>query len=178
MIAAFAAAGNFPGRSPWGRLRAAAPILGAGVCAIGLIVFLLPEIGVPLPLDPARQIRAWPEFASRLEHARLATGTTWIGTTSYGVAAELLDQPAIHAPVLQVRERDRWNGLAASRADLAQPGLIIDLTRRLRPADLVGCFSDVRDLGVIRRAAMGERGLTYRVVRVAGPRRDVLDLGC
>jgi len=177
MIAAFAAA-DIPGEGLWGRLRIATPIFGVGVCAIGLMVFLLPEIGVPLPLDPARQVRAWPEFASRLEQARLATRTSWIGTTSYGLAAELLDQRGIHAPVLQVRERDRWNGLAASGADLARPGLIIDLTRRLRPADLAGCFFEVRDLGIIRRTAMGEAGLTYRLVRVAGPRRDVRGLGC
>jgi 4-amino-4-deoxy-L-arabinose transferase-like glycosyltransferase len=177
MIAAFAAA-DIPVQSPWGRLRAATPLFGAGICVIAVMVFLLPELGVPLPLDPARQVRDWPDFSARVEKARAAAGTRWIGTTSYGLAAELLDHREIHAPVLQVRERDRWNGLAASGANLARPGLVIDLTRRLRPADLAGCFAEVRDLGVIRRAAPGEAGLTYRAVRVAGPRRDILKLGC
>jgi hypothetical protein len=177
MIAAFMAAG-VPAQSLWGRLRAATPIFAAGMCAVALTVFLLPEIGVPLPVDPARQVRDWPDFARRIEQARVAAGADWIGTTSYGLAAELRDQREVHAPILQVRERDRWDDLPASGANLARPGLIIDLTRRLRAADLTRCFSRVEDLGVIRRAAPGETGLTYRAVRALGPRRDILTAGC
>jgi len=177
VIAAFAA-NDIPSRGLWGRLRFATPLFAAGVCAIAVIVFILPETGAPLPLDPARQVRDWADFSRRLEDARTAAGAGWIGTTSYGLAAELLDEPQIHAPILQIRERDRWNGLPASGASLARPGIIVDLTRRLRPADLAGCFSKVEDLGVIRRAAPGEKGLIYRVLRVVGPRRDIVSEGC
>jgi len=177
MIAAFVAAEG-ASQSPWGRLRAATPWFSVFVCVIALIAFILPEIGVPLPLDPARQVRDWPAFSRRVDQARMASGSAWIGTTSYGLAAELLDRRDIRTPVLQVRERGRWNDLAASGANLARPGVIIDLTRRLRAADLMGCFTEVRDLGVIRRAAPGEAGLSYRILRVAGPRRDILNAGC
>jgi 4-amino-4-deoxy-L-arabinose transferase-like glycosyltransferase len=177
MIAAFAAA-DIPIQSPLGRLRRVTPLFGAGVCVIGLLVFVLPDFGVPLPLDPARQVRDWPGFSRRLERARVDAGAAWIGTTSYGLASELLAQPNIHAPILQVRERERWTALPASGADLARPGLIIDLTRRLRPGDLAHCFNGIEDLGVIRRAAAGEAGLSYRVLRVQGPRRDVIKVGC
>jgi len=177
MIAAFIAA-QVSSQSAWGRLRTATPWFSAVVCVIALVAFILPEIGVPLPLDPARQVRDWPGFSRRVDQARMAAGAGWIGTTSYGLAAELLDQREIRAPVLQLRERDRWNGLAASGANLARPGLIIDLTRRLSSDDLTSCFIEVQDLGVIRRAAPGEAGLTYRVVRVAGPRRDIRNAGC
>jgi hypothetical protein len=176
-IAAFAAA-DVPNRSLWGRLRAATPLFAVVVCGLSATAFILPELGVPLALDPARQVRDWPGFATRIEDLRMTTGAAWIGTTSYGLAAELMDQPDIRAPILQVRERDRWRGLAPSSANFSQPGLIIDLTRRLRPADLARCFIDVRDLGVIRRAAPGEAGLSYRAVQVAGPRRDILKSGC
>jgi 4-amino-4-deoxy-L-arabinose transferase-like glycosyltransferase len=177
MIAAIAAA-DIPSWSLRGRLRAATPVLALVVCVMAVMTFILPEVGVPLPLDPGRQVRDWPDFSTRLEQARRAAGAAWIGTTSYGLAAELLDQTDIRAPVLQVRERDRWIGLADSGADMARPGLVVDLTRRLRPTDLKACFLKVRDLGVIRRAAPGEAGLTYRMVGVVGPRRDVRAAGC
>jgi 4-amino-4-deoxy-L-arabinose transferase-like glycosyltransferase len=177
MLAACAAS-DVPSHSLWGRLRTAAPAFAIGVCVIAAVACVLPEIGVPLPVDPARQVRDWPDFSKHVEQTRRDAGAAWIGTTSYGLAAEFLDQKAIHAPVLQVRERERWSGLAVSAADLARPGLIVDLTRRLRPGDLAACFEGVQDLGVMRRAAPGEAGLAYRVLRVARPRRDIRKVGC
>jgi hypothetical protein len=175
-IAAFAGEGRLNGA--WNRLRRITPALGLGLCALAAAVLALPEIGVPLPIDPAKQIRDWPGFSVDVEQLRAAHGANWIGVTSYGLAAELLDQPAIHAPVLQITERARWRGLKPSQADLARRGVIIDLKRRIDLKLLSRCFRDVQVVGDIRRAARGEPGLDYRAIQVEGPLRDVVRDGC
>ena len=177
MIAAIAASHEMA-RSGWSKLRSATPFVGLGACSLALLLLLLPEIGVPLSLDPAKPVRGWPAFAMAVDEARARAGAAWVGTTSYGVAAQLLDQPQIPAPVLQINERDRWSGLAPSRADLTQPGLIIDLTRRIQLSALHRCFGQVTALGVIGRGAQSEIATPYAAVRVANPLRNVISSGC
>ncbi len=176
VCAAFAA--EWPGR-PWNVLRGAVAPLGLGFCALGAAMVVLPMAGVPLRFDPALPLRGWPGFTRALEATRRRTGAAWIGTTSYGLAAQLADQPAIGAPVLQISERARWAGLKQGAwADLGRLGLLTDLTRRIDLATLNRCFAVVRPLGVLDRGLAGETHKSYAVILVAEPRRDVLSSGC
>jgi hypothetical protein len=176
LCAAFAA--ERPGR-PWARLRGAVAPCGLGACAVGAVLIVLPMAGIPLKADPALPLRGWPRFAETLEAVRRRAGAAWVGTTSYGLAAQLADQPAIGAPILQISERDRWAGLnMGARADLARPGLVTDLTRRIDRATLDRCFAVVRPLGQLDRGLPGEKTKPYAVILVARPRRDVAVSGC
>jgi hypothetical protein len=81
--------------------------------------------------------------------------------------------------VIQISERERWRDVATGvPPSLGQPGLVVDLTRRLDRARLRTCFADVRFLGEIPRGAAGEKPKLYGVYRVSGPRRDVIREGC
>lgn len=177
MIAALAAGLEKP-KSGWATLRKATPIVGLGAAGAALVLLLAPVQGLGLSFDLAKPLRGWPQFATRIEDARAQVGAGWIGTTSYGLAAQLLDQTQIHAPVLQISERDRWNGLAPSGADLAQPGLIVDLARRIQPDALRRCFEKVTVLGLITRGPPSGVSATYEAVRVAMPRKDIIKSGC
>jgi hypothetical protein len=81
--------------------------------------------------------------------------------------------------VTQIAERDRWRGPTTGHPPRQeQPGLVVDLTRRLDPALLRACFADVRFIGDISRGAAGEEPKFYGMYRVAGPRRDIVRDGC
>ncbi|HEX4741182.1 MAG TPA: glycosyltransferase family 39 protein [Caulobacteraceae bacterium] len=162
----------------WRGLRVFAPVFGLGLCAAAAVYLALPEFGIPLRFDPAWPVRAWPSFVDRIEVARRSVGAGWIGTTSYGLTAQLLDQHGIATPVMQISERDRWEALPVPIADTAAPGLIVDLSRRVSLPLLRQCFATVTPLGVVARAAPGEKGRPYAFVEVSGPRRDVVRDGC
>jgi 4-amino-4-deoxy-L-arabinose transferase-like glycosyltransferase len=165
-------------RRGWRALRTFAPVFGLGACAAALVYLALPRLGVPLNFDPAWPVRGWGPFVDRIETARRSVGARWIGTTSYGLTAQLLDQGRIGAPVMQISERERWEGLRVPLADTAAPGLVADLSRRVSPTLLRRCFSTVIPLGDIVRAAPGEKGRPYALVLVSGPRRDIARDGC
>jgi 4-amino-4-deoxy-L-arabinose transferase-like glycosyltransferase len=176
-IVAAAAAETAPG-GVWRRLSAAAAPAGLAICAAALAYLALPQLGAPLRLDPAAPLRDWGPFSARLAALRQETGAGWIGATSYGLTAQLLDQPAVKAPVWQISERDRWRGLETPTPDFGRPGLIVDLARRMDMGRLARCFRSVRPLGVIRRAASGERGATYAAALVSGVPARVAAGGC
>jgi len=166
------------GAPSWARLRTAAPVFGLGVCA-ALLVWLALAPGVGGVIDPARPVRGWPAFARSLEALRAQRGAAWIGTESYGLAAELDDEPGLRAPILQISERARYQDLAtATPPDLSRPGLIVDLPRRMDLAALRQCFTRLQPLGTLTRGAPREPGTPYAVILVAGPRRDILRAGC
>ena len=177
-IAICAAAGAERVSARWrGLVWAVAPI-GAAVGA-ALLALLLTPGGVFGRYDLALPVRGWAPFAARIDQLRRASGAVWVGTASYGLASELADERGLAAPVVQLAERDRWQGLSKSRPPTATaPGLAIDLTRRLNASDLDRCFAVVSPLGLIARGEPGEGGKTYAVFRVAQPRFDVLQLGC
>jgi 4-amino-4-deoxy-L-arabinose transferase-like glycosyltransferase len=179
-LALFAAlaSGDGPRSAPWDRLRRLVPGVAVVACLLAFGLFLLPDIGVPLALDPGKPLRDWRGFSLRLNQVTARQDARWIGTTSYGLAAVLLDQETIETPVLQVTERDRWRDLRPSGADLSKPGLIVDLQRRMNWTVLGACFRRVEPIGTLSRAAPGERGLIYMVVRVEGPREDLVRTGC
>ena len=159
---------------PW--LRKATPALGLGLSAL-----LLAYLAAPLPglgrSDPALYVRAWPAFAGEVERLRQAQGAAWVGTESYGVAAQLAAQRRIGAPVVQIVDRERYFDWQRG-ADLTGPGLVLDLQRRITPEQLQRCFAEVRPLGEVTRGAVASRWTRYAAYRVAGPRRDLLTAGC
>jgi 4-amino-4-deoxy-L-arabinose transferase-like glycosyltransferase len=176
-ITAAFAAGSAQGA--WRRLRRAVPAFAAVVCAVAIGYLSLPLLGVPLRFDPALPLRGWPAFSRRLESLRRATGAAWVGTTSYGLAAQLLDEPAITVPVLQISERERWHGLVhGASADASRPGLLVDLTRRIDLAALRRCFGEVGPVTLVARGPPGEKGKAYSFIVVGAPRFDVVRDGC
>jgi 4-amino-4-deoxy-L-arabinose transferase-like glycosyltransferase len=167
------------GRSAiWSRWRIAAPIFGMAVCSAALLCLIIPARMFPPRLDPDLPLRGWPAFSSRLDEARRANGAAWVGTMSYGLAAELLDRPGPGAPVAQVTERDRYLGLNLPVPDLTRPGLMVDLPRRMNIVLLRRCFGRVEPLGRLARGAPGETGKAYGLVLVAQPTAPVLKTGC
>jgi 4-amino-4-deoxy-L-arabinose transferase-like glycosyltransferase len=175
-VCAAEGAARLADQTVWRRLAMAAPWLGVSLGAVALVVLATPG-GVYGRYDAALPVRGWGPFTARLEAMRQGSGAAWVGTASYGLAAQLADQRGLGAPVFQLAERDRWNGLGAA-PDLARPGLAVDLTRRLGAASLTGCFAAVTPLGVVTRGDPGEKGKSYAVFLVAGPRRDALARGC
>jgi 4-amino-4-deoxy-L-arabinose transferase-like glycosyltransferase len=178
IIAAFAAAGA-DGRKGWIALRAAVPLLALAVIA-ALLAYLALSPRLPNSFaDPALAVRGWPSFAARLDTLRASRGAAWVGTSSYGLAAELADESAIRAPILQVSERARWQGLALGPApNLTRPGLVVDLPRRIDAAALRGCFARVLALGPLDRLAPGGQATRYAAFEVSMPTRDVSRRGC
>jgi hypothetical protein len=175
-ICAAAGAERMAGR--WQFVARAALPFGIAVGGAALAVLAAPGAWFGR-YDLALPVRGWTAFTSRLEDLRVANGASWVGTTSYGLAAELADEPGLHAPVVQLAERERWRGLAHPGTEtLSAPGLIVDLGRRLNPAHMAGCFSTVTPLGDVRRGDQDETGKVYAAFAVSGPRRDLLADGC
>jgi len=167
------------GEGAWRGFRWAPPAVACAViAAVALALGLPPVIDSRIP-DIAMPLRGWPSFARSVEARRAALGAAWVGTSSYGLAAQLADEPGLAAPVLQISERARWRGLTrAPTADLGQPGLVIDLPRRLDAGRLRACFAFVRPLPLMPRGAAGERPKLYAAFLVAHPSRDVATYGC
>jgi len=164
----------------WGeRLRAAAAPLGLGVCAVALIYAALPAAPWAVKGDPAGDLRGWPAFDAAIEQARLAHGAAWVGALSYGVAAEIAANPEVKAPVAELIERERYPATDRSwTADLARPGLLIDLDRRMKPAQLTRCFGSVTPIGELVRGDLAAGGARYAMVVVSAPKGPVLKTGC
>jgi 4-amino-4-deoxy-L-arabinose transferase-like glycosyltransferase len=155
-----------------------ATVLGFSVAALGLVHMAAPGAGSLGTFDPAISLRGWPGFARDVERLRQAQGAAWVGTESYGVAAQLDAERRIAAPLLEVIERDRYRKDAAIRPDFTRPGLIVDLDRRMARADVLRCFAVVEPAGVIDRGEPGGPAVRYTAFRVSGPRRDVWAQGC
>ncbi len=173
LLAAYAAAGAVDWKK---RLARAAP-LGIALTSLALGYMALPR-GVIAKGDPADQLRGWPEFAAQVDGVRAAHGAAWTGTLSYGVNGQLQAQQAIAGPVLQLNERDRYEGLASTAPDVSKPGLVVDLKRRVDPAKLAACFETVGAPVEIDRGLSGGADARYLAVPVAGPKIDLLKAGC
>ena len=153
------------------------PSLGLTAGGVALALMAAPSL-LPGAVDPTQALRGWPRFASDVEQLRVARGAAWVGTQSYGVLAQLDLTGRITTPLLQVIERDRYFKDPAARPDFARPGLVVDLQRRLEPADLLRCFTSVVDAGPVWRAGGAVRNERYEAFVVSGPRRDVWIIGC
>jgi 4-amino-4-deoxy-L-arabinose transferase-like glycosyltransferase len=178
-LAVIAAAAVAEGASGWlRRPRVAAPWVGFAISAVALVFIVLPSDG-GLPMrDPARAFRDWPGFFASVERARAQSGAAWVGAPTYGIAAQLASSPRIHAPAIEIYERERATFETPSeRADFTKPGLIVVPGRGAGEDALRRCFAEVDALPEIDR---GEgRGLSsYAAYRVARPLDDVERTGC
>jgi 4-amino-4-deoxy-L-arabinose transferase-like glycosyltransferase len=175
-VAAAAAAEGVTGRLA--RVRAiAAPL--AFVLFPAMMAFTLAPSDGRLPFrDPAMSFRGWPAFLDAVEAARVRAGAAWIGAPTYGIAAQLAASPRIHAPAVEIYERERFTfETSAERADFSKPGLIIVPIRGAGARAMRGCFASVQMLPEIERGV--GRGMTvYAALRVEGPKRDVQRIGC
>jgi 4-amino-4-deoxy-L-arabinose transferase-like glycosyltransferase len=152
---------------------------------VGLAVSVLALFHAAVPMtdvgrgDPALQLRGWPAFAQAVDAARTKAGAAWIGTLSYGVNAQLQAADHAIAPTVQINERARYADLSPVAApDLKQPGLIVDLERRIDLAKLKTCFADVGPLSEIDRGPFRPPDSRYGAVIVSRPKIDVLAQGC
>jgi 4-amino-4-deoxy-L-arabinose transferase-like glycosyltransferase len=158
--------------------RVAAP-LGLGLSALILIHAALPATDVKGLRDPVASLRGWPAFAGQVDALRLARHADWVGSFSYGTSAQLAAQPSLRAPSLELIERGRYPAADASwRVDVARPGLVVDLDRRLDPAVLARCFAVVTPAGPLTRGDGGDPGQHYAAYRVAGAKARLLRDGC
>jgi hypothetical protein len=151
--------------------------MGLALSAIGLGYMSLPKSLLPNG-DPADVLRGWPMFAEQVEGVGAAHGAAWIGTLSYGVDGLLQAQPAVRLPAVQLNERERWADLPPSPADLTRPGLVVDLKRRIDPAQLKACFASVGAPTEIVRGLGRGADSRYLAVPVAGARPALLTRGC
>lgn len=159
-------------------VRRLAPV---GGFAIALAAFAAMALPTPSPLgrlDPTLPLRGWARFADDVEALRARTGAAWVGTLSYGVYAQLQGERRIRAPLIEAVERDRYWANDPGRPDFAQPGLIVDLARRMKVEDVERCFRVVTPVGEVLRAGGPARNQHYAAFRVAGPKRDVWIRGC
>jgi 4-amino-4-deoxy-L-arabinose transferase-like glycosyltransferase len=154
----------------------AAPGLGFGLAGAVLLYLALPVQGFGAS-DPSSAIRGWPQLAAEVERLRLAQGAAWVGADSYGVLAQLDAQHRIRAPMLEIIERDRYRK-DAPRPDFTRPGLVVDLERRLKPAQLSQCFATVEPVARLTRGADQGKNGRYVAYRVTGLRHDVWMTGC
>ena len=177
VIAAAAAAERATG---WlGGLRTAAPWVGFAISAAALVFIVLPSDG-GLPMrDPARTFRDWPGFFVAVERARAQSGAAWVGAPTYGIAAQLASSPRIHAPAVEIYERERATyETPAERADFSKPGLVVVPGRGTGELALKLCFGSVTALPEIDRGE-GPGGLaSYAAYLVSRPLDDVERAGC
>ncbi len=177
-ISAAVAAERF-GKTQRGRvLRALAPAAGYLVGATAFAVMGLPTPTFLGPFDPTQPLRGWPQFARDVEAERVKTGAAWVGTDSYGMFAQLNDEHRTRAPLLDLTERDRYWATDPGRPDFTQPGLVVDLSRRLVRRDILRCFTSVDYKGEILRGGGLNHNQHYSAYLVSGPRRDVWIIGC
>ncbi len=173
LLAALAAQGAGGWRA---RLARIAPI-GLALCAVALGYASLPKSLSPKG-DPADVLRGWPILAEQVEGVGEAHGAAWVGTLSYGVNGLLQAQGALRLPALQLNERERYDGLPPSPADLSKPGLVVDLKRRVDLARLKACFASVGSPTEIVRGLGRQADSRYVAVPVAGAKPDLLTHGC
>lgn len=179
LVICAAQAAETAGGGGWlGRIQRFATPFGLTASALAL-AFICAPLGARLPFrDPSAPLRGWPGFFATVERTRRQVGASWVGTASYGLAAQLAAQPRADAPVSEIRERQRYTfEVAAGRADFRRPGLVIDQPGRLSAVALRRCFNSVAPVPALDRGD-GAAATSYVAFRVSGPRRDVNLLGC
>ena len=165
--------------APWQRwARRLAPVGGYAVAVAAFAAMALPTPSPLGPLDLTLPLRGWTQLAGDIDAMRVRTGAAWVGTLSYGVYSQLLDEGRIQGPLLEVVERDRFWADDPGRPDFARTGLIVDLSRRMKVVDVQRCFIHVSPVGELYRAGGQSQNQTYAAYLVSGPKRDVWIQGC
>jgi len=178
-IAVCAAAGAQVAWGAWKWVRATAAPLGFAVALAAALWLIIPAADLAPPVDPALPIRGWSPFATGVESQRERAGAGWIAAVSYGLTAELGGERDLRAPVIELYDRVRYRDLRLGPPpDLAKPGLVVDLTRRLDLVGLRRCFAEVQPLGTLRRGDGGGPWKSYAAAIVSGPRVPILVSGC
>ena len=130
---------------------------------------------VPRPAGSLPRLAGLPQ--PPVERAR-AVAAAWVGTPTYGVAAQFAASHRIAAPATQILQRARYSfETMPQRADFARPGLVVVSPRDPAASVLPGCFAARRAVAVDHPRA-GVSAATYAVYRVSQPRRDVERDGC
>ena len=174
LLAALAAQ-DAPG---WRRTLARLAPIGVALSALALGDMALPR-SLLRGGDPADQLRGWPAFAAQVEALRAARGAAWVGTVSYGLNAQLQAHKVSAAPIVQLNEAERYDDMPQAPADLAAPGLIVDLERRIDLRRLKTCFAGVGTPIPLSRGASAGAEARYLAVPVqsaapGGDRRSCL----
>lgn len=160
--------------------RRAAPIVGMGLAGALLTVAAVPALDA-VAGSATRPLRGWPQFGGAVQERAVEVPAAWVGTMSYGLAAQLAAEPGLRLPIVQLNDRARYDPLPPAAApDFGQPGLVIDLPRRVTAGALRTCFTDVEVLAPIRRdGGTGTSGadVTYAAFRVSRPIR-IMSGGC
>jgi 4-amino-4-deoxy-L-arabinose transferase-like glycosyltransferase len=152
--------------------RRAVPALALVLCLVGMSLAAFPRLDSVIGAKAVRPLRGWTEFSQQLDAQAAAGSTAWIGTTSYGLAAQLQDRNGVQGPVVQLNDRARYDYLprTGAPADLGRPGLVVDLARRISAEQLRGCFATVEPLPSIQRYPASPT--LYGVFRVSGRLRS------
>tara|TARA_R110002073_G_scaffold4321_5_gene28555 strand:+ start:20704 stop:22224 length:1521 start_codon:yes stop_codon:yes gene_type:complete len=150
--------------------------------AAGVVLLLGVATGFPglVPgLDPARELRGWPEFSARVADLSRREGASWVGAISYGTTASLARAHPADIPVLQLYQRDRYTDADPSwTIDANHPGLVVDLVRRVHTSDLEQCFAEIEQLPDLERVGPDGHRTRYAAVLVSGPLRPFIQAGC
>jgi 4-amino-4-deoxy-L-arabinose transferase-like glycosyltransferase len=159
-------------------LRTAAPWLGFGVCG-AVFAFALAPLDGRLPFaDPGASYRGWPAFYAAVEQTREQTGADWIGSPTYGLAAQMASAPQIHSPATEIYERARYSfETPDERADFSRPGLIVSPPKSAHLPAMNACFGQARQLPDLVRGS-GASATHYLVFLVARPRFEMEYAGC
>jgi hypothetical protein len=158
-------------------MRRAAPAVGLGLAALLLLHAALPRSGYASVFDPTLALRNWDTFARDIDALRREQGAAWVGVESYGVLSQLAAERHIQAPVIQIIERARYFDWDRP-GPFDQPGLVLDLDRRIKEAELRRCFAVVAPAGAIDRGPHNGPASRYTAYRVQGPKYDLLRQGC
>jgi 4-amino-4-deoxy-L-arabinose transferase-like glycosyltransferase len=172
-----ASAADLQSGAGWRRAAAATPWLGLGLSLVVLLHMALPQTDWLGRKDPTLPLRGWSRLAADVERLRQQHGAAWVGTFSYGAAAQLAEQRKTAAPIVELIERARYTFQAPAPLPPG-PGLVVELSRRIDDADLVPCFKQVKRLADLERGDPGRRGARYSVFVVADPTVDILAEGC
>jgi 4-amino-4-deoxy-L-arabinose transferase-like glycosyltransferase len=159
-------------------IRTLTPSIGYAIGAATLLIVALPTPALFGPRDPLLAVRGWPQFARDIEAVRLRAGAAWVGTESYGVYSQLSYENAIRAPLLEVIERDRYRRDAGQIPDFTHPGLIVDISRRMKVQDVGRCFAQVTPVAELGRAGGTSKNQRYSAYLVSQPKREVWGRGC
>lgn len=151
--------------------------VGIGLLMTGLLYVhaLHPLDGGALRKDPTRQGHGWTDLASDVEKRRVASGASWVATSSYATTGQLAFALKDRSPVIQLNERLRYVHLPEPSPELLkEPALYVELERRANVAMLRQRFAQVQQLPDLVRAGGGYAIDRYSVYLVGGAKGEVL----
>lgn len=163
--------------------RRVAPFVGMGLVGAMLTFAAVPALDV-IAGPATRALRGWPQFGATVQTQAAMTDddpAAWVGTMSYGLAAQLAAEPGLTLPIVQLNDRARYDPLPpVAVPDFDRPGLVVDLPRRVTAEALRICFGVVEVLEPIRRyvgKGATDADVVYAAFRVSRPIRTV-SAGC